>query len=84
MLGVVAQWYDALSLQSEKSGGVGSIPGRAPFLERHNKGSWTRLALSCFCGPSACAENHNSSSLINEGICKQLRQTALKVLVFAR
>ena len=42
-----------LALQPEQSGGVGLKPGRAPPLERHDKGSWTRLALSYFCDPSA-------------------------------
>ena len=49
--GVVA--YCCLTLKSEQSGGVGSIPGRTPPLERHDKGSRTRLALSHFCDPSA-------------------------------
>ena len=51
--GVVAQWCNPRTLQSEQSGGVGLIPGRAQQLERHDKGSWTRLALSYFCDPSA-------------------------------
>ena len=42
-----------LTLQPELSGGAGSIPSRAPPLERHDKGSRTRLALSYFCDPSA-------------------------------
>ena len=28
--GVVAHWFNPLTLQPEQSGGVGSIPGRAP------------------------------------------------------
>ena len=36
--GVVAQWCNPLTLQSEQSGGVGSIPGGTPPLERHDKG----------------------------------------------
>ena len=51
--GVVAQWCNPLTLQPEQSGGVGSKPGRAPPLERHDKGSRTRLALSYFCDPTA-------------------------------
>ena len=51
--GVVAQWCNPLILQPEPSGGVGSKPGRASPLERHDKGSRTRLALSYFCDPSA-------------------------------
>ena len=39
----VAQWCIPLTLQSDQSGGVGSIPGRTPSLERHDKGSWTAL-----------------------------------------
>ena len=50
--GVVAQRCNPLTLQSEQSGGVGSIPGRAP-LERHDKGSRTRLAFRYFCDPSS-------------------------------
>ena len=46
--GVVAQWCNPLTLQSEQSRRVGSIPGRAPPLERHDKGSRTRLALRYF------------------------------------
>ena len=51
--GVVAQWCNPLTLQPEQSGGVGSSPGRAPLLERHDKGSRTRLGLLYFCDPSA-------------------------------
>ena len=50
---VVAQWYNPLTLQPEQSGGVGSSPGRTPPFKRHDKGSWTRLALSYFCDPRA-------------------------------
>ena len=39
MEGVVAQWCNPLTLQSEQSGGVGLIPDRAPPLERHDKES---------------------------------------------
>ena len=51
--GVVAPWCNPLTLQPEQSGGVGSSPGRAPPLERHDKGSRTRLGLLYFCDPSA-------------------------------
>ena len=51
--GVVALWCNPLTLQPEQSGGVGSNSGRAPPLERHDKGSWTRLSLLYFCDPSA-------------------------------
>ena len=44
--GVVEQWCNPLTLQPEQSGGV-------PPLERHDKGSRTRLALSYFCNSSA-------------------------------
>ena len=40
--GVVAQCCNLLTLQPEQSGGVGSIPGRAPSLELHEKASQTR------------------------------------------
>ena len=38
---LVAQWCNPLTLQPEQSGGVGSIPGRAPPLEcrDHGRGS---------------------------------------------
>ena len=51
--GVVAQWCNPLTLKPAQSGGVGSRRDRASPLERHNKGSRTRLALSYFCAPSA-------------------------------
>ena len=51
--GVVAPWCNPLILQPEQSGGVGSSPGRAPPLERHDKGSQIRLGLLYFCDPSA-------------------------------
>ena len=51
--GVVAPWCNTLTLQPEQSGGVGSSPGKAPPLERHDKGSRTRLGLLYFCDPSA-------------------------------
>ena len=51
--GVVAPWCNPLTLQPEPSGRVGSSPGRAPPLERHDKGSQTRLGLLYFCDPSA-------------------------------
>ena len=44
--GVVAEWCNPPTLQPEKSGGVSSIPCRAPPLERHNKGWRTRLGHS--------------------------------------
>ena len=50
--GVVAQWCIPLTLQPEEPRGVGSKPGRALPLERHDKGSRTRLALSYFCDSS--------------------------------
>ena len=49
---VVAEWCNPMTLQSEQSGGVGSIPGRAPTLERRDKGLRTRLAPPYFCDPS--------------------------------
>ena len=51
--GVAAPWCNPLKLQPEQSGGVGSSPGSAPPLERHDKGSRTRLGLLYFCDPSA-------------------------------
>ena len=50
---VVAQWCNPLTLKSEQSGGVGSIPGGTPPLECHGKGLRTRLGLLYFCEPSA-------------------------------
>ena len=40
--GVVAQLGNPLTLQPQQSGGVGSKPGGAPPLERHDKGSRSR------------------------------------------
>ena len=51
--GVVASWCNPLTLQPEQSGWVGLSPGRAPPLERHDKGLRTRLGLLYFCDPSA-------------------------------
>ena len=53
LIGVVAPWCNPLTLQPEQSGDVGSNPGWAPPLERHDKGSRTRLGLLFFCDPSA-------------------------------
>ena len=49
--GVVVPWCNPLTLQPERSGGVGSKSGRVPPLERHDKGSRTRLGLLYFCDP---------------------------------
>ena len=49
---VVAPWCNPLTLQPEHSRGVGSKPVRAPPLERHDKRSRTRIALSYFCATS--------------------------------
>ena len=46
--GVVAQWCNPLTLQPEQSGGVGSSPGRAPPLERHDKGSADSIRSALF------------------------------------
>ena len=51
--GVVAPWCNHLTLQPEQSDGVGSIPGRTPPHECHDKGSRTRLGLLYFCDPCA-------------------------------
>ena len=54
---IVAQWCNPLNLKPEQSGcqsgRVGLIPDRTPPLERHDKGSRTRLGLLYFCDPSA-------------------------------
>ena len=50
---VVAPWCNPLILQPEQSGGVGSKPGRAPPIERRDKGSQSRLGLLYLCDPSA-------------------------------
>ena len=50
---VMAQWCNHLTLQPEQSGRVGSILGRTPPLECHDKGSRTQLGLLYFCKPSA-------------------------------
>ena len=41
----MAPWCNPLTLQPEQSGGEDSISGRAPPLERHDKGTRTRLGL---------------------------------------
>ena len=51
--GVVATWCNPLALEPKESGGVGSIPDRTPPLERHEKGSRTRLGPLYFCDRSA-------------------------------
>ena len=51
--GVVAQWCNPLNLKPEQLGEAGSITGRTPPFERHDKGSRTRLGLFYFCDPSA-------------------------------
>ena len=38
VLTTTAQWCDPLTLQSERSSGVRSIPGRTPPIEGHDKG----------------------------------------------
>ena len=48
--GVVAPCCNTLTLQPEQSGGWGSHP--IITLERHDKGSRTRLAHSYFCDPA--------------------------------
>ena len=57
--GVVAPWCNPLTLQPEQSGGVGSSPGKAPPLERHDKGSRTRLGLLYSAIPALGAEKRN-------------------------
>ena len=51
--GVMALWSNPLTSQPEQSGGVSLIPSRTPILERHDKGSLTRLGLLFFYYPSA-------------------------------
>ena len=51
--GIVVPWCNPLTLQPERSDGVGSSPDRVPPLERLDKGSRTRLGLLNFCNPSA-------------------------------
>ena len=55
----MAPWCDSLTLQPEQSGGVGSNPGMAPPLERHDKGSRTRLGLLLSAIPALGAEKRN-------------------------
>ena len=50
--GVVVQWCIPVTLQLEQSGGQGSIPGRLPPLDCHDKGLWTPMTISDFCDPS--------------------------------
>ena len=50
---VVAQLCNPLTLQSEQSDRVGSIPSRPLPLGRYDKGSGTQLVLHYFWDPSA-------------------------------
>ena len=52
-IGVITQWCNPLTLQPEQSGRDGSIPGSAPPLDCHDKGSRTRLGQLYFCDSSA-------------------------------
>ena len=47
-----------MTLQAEQSKEEDSMPREAPPLERHDKRSRTRLALSYFCESNAWCENH--------------------------
>ena len=38
LVGVVVQWRNPLTLESEQSDGMGSAPGRTPPFERDDKG----------------------------------------------
>ena len=67
----MAPWCNPLTLQPEQSGGVGSNPGRAPPLERHDKGS-IRSAL--FPPPF---ERHDKGS-IRSALFLLLQRLALK------
>ena len=55
----MAQWCKPVTLQPEQSGGVGSRRGRASPLERHDKGSRTRLAQATSANPALDAKNGN-------------------------
>ena len=48
MEGAVAQGCNTLTLQPDLTGGMGSIPDRAPPLERHDEESRTGLSLPYF------------------------------------
>ena len=53
--GVAVQWRNPLTLKLGQSGRQCLIPSRAPPIEHHDKGLWTRLGLLYFyfCDPSA-------------------------------
>ena len=57
--GAVPQWCNTLTLQPEQLGGISSIPGKDPPLERHDKGSRNRLVLCYFCDPTFTTKNRN-------------------------
>ena len=60
----MAQWCNSLTLQSNHSGAVGAIPGRAPPLERLDKGEGARLALIATSAiPTLGAKNCNFTSI---------------------
>ena len=56
----MALWCNPLTLQPEQSGGVGSSLGRAPTLERHDKGS--DLIRSALFLRSLCLALKNATS----------------------
>ena len=45
-LSVVVPLCNSLTLKPEQSGVLGSIPGRTPPLERHDKGSRTQFSVA--------------------------------------
>ena len=68
----MAPWYTPLTLQPEQSGEVGSSPGRAPPLERHDKGSRTRLGL-------LGGTNDIRSQATPENIAKEIMELAVSL-----
>ena len=62
----MVQWCNPQTLQQEQSGGVGSKPGWAPPLQRHDKGSQTRLALATSVIPVLGAKNPNFTFTLNQ------------------
>ena len=63
--GVVAPWCNPLTLQPEQPGEMGSSPGRAPPLKRHNKGRGFDLVCSTSAIPALGADKRNFTFTIS-------------------
>ena len=62
----MAQLCNPLALKLEQPDGMSSIPGRTPPLERHDKGSRTRLGLPICAIPALGAEKRKFTFAITQ------------------